>query len=279
MALASILSISVFLFKHPAYIDVQGILKEIDYELLQFKVRISYETCFWITVKYSFLMWLPFAAIISGNKPVEKRILDVFGYGYPIMIRFVVIYMYALVLMYVWQKLWWLNKVLENMNAEDAPKVRSQGRFEAYPKRSAKYVIVKVTLIHEKIVKAMNECTSNYSMILLFNIAVNYVQFVFGIFDAYVGTFGEFTIFENFLATFALNMQMTYVYLLAFYVKQMVSRFSIAQFLTCWEKLFWTCSHVFPKYFPILLHLAVYNVLQNTKFNLNSFRFKSLFLY
>lgn len=82
-----------------------------------------------------FLIWTPFAVILSSENPILKKSMDLLGYGYQIIIRFVAIYLYMVVLLYSNEKLRCLNTFLKMLNNEDALKIESKlCRYECYKK-------------------------------------------------------------------------------------------------------------------------------------------------
>lgn len=235
MAFVSISSMVIFLFKHPQYVAAQIAMTEIDKELQQFNIHVTYTTWFWITAVYTSFIWTPIWAALVADKSKIKQYMDILAYGYPIIIRFVAVYVYVLILMMFYHKLLLINDFLEDFIGDEEKSTRlikfeRKKMFNLYRKRTPLYVLWTIMEIHEKLVRSMNSVTESYKIILLLNIIGNFVQFVFGVRYFKDGIPNELSPIENNAATIGLTIQMIIVYTLCYliqekvrFVKQMVN--------------------------------------------------------
>lgn len=209
MAVVSLATSVLYLLKHDKYVEALKILVGVDQKFEYLGIKLLNKYVFIVTTIYASFFWGPFAAALQSERPILIKILDILGYGIPIIMRFTGVYTYIFVIMIVAQRFQTFNHFLSSDDSKN---------------QMGAHVLDLLMDVYKDLVNVLNMTTTGFEQILLLNIIGNYVQFVFGLYYLVIGVSGELSMFENHFTTLGLTIQMSIIYFLCFKIKKMVRR-------------------------------------------------------
>lgn len=203
----------IWLLGHWKLVEIFSRMTSIDRKLLQLRIKTTYDTVFYFSCAFATVFPLPWSAIMSSNRTLKKKICDMIGYCYPIVVRFIVTFLATTIIMVFLDRYKKLNQFLEELDA-----VNSSGREgkgcgrKLYGRRTNIYVLWKVQEIHNDLTACCKLFSETFSHIILINISYNYLQFVFSIYFLYAGASDELSLREISIALSAFSIQMAVLF-------------------------------------------------------------------
>lgn len=209
------LSQIIFLVKNNTFVQIVEIIMKIDRDLLQLRKNVSYKEWYLLLTSGSTILIIygPVSLVLSKRTHLFK-VLDYFGYSYPIMVRFVLVAIGIVALWLLRTRYIIINKCLTDLDKEEI--IAQFGDNRMYKKRTLNFVVNHLKDIHENITKACIMVADSFAGVVFLFMVYNYVQSFFAIFYLVRGYRSEVSSFELFAMLATLTVQVFIFTYLAF---------------------------------------------------------------
>lgn len=162
---------------------------------------------------------LPIITLIFNKRSILIKIIDAFGYSYPILIRCVAIHITNITLCIIWQRYKKLNQYLERVSDEDYEDFQDK----LYATRQDVFIVILATEIHEKLASCVKIFNKFNEIILPVMIFTNYGQSIFQVYFMYSNDFKELDFHEIFMSFVSLTSQIVFTYIMSHFIKEEVN--------------------------------------------------------
>lgn len=214
LSIAVSISMLIFLFNHAKFLEAQKLIMLVDDELKQLNLLVSFKFWFYYHFFGSFGAVTPFVLGVVTRKSMFMLILDGIAYGYPIIIRCIILSIILVHFLLIYQRLKLVNRFLEQLDIDDSlTNAKYRKMLDICNEKSPVYILQKVTEIHQNLVLSSKLLNDNFSIILLLNMITNFAQFVFGIFYNLMGGSKVVTLTESNIIIFVYTSQMSILFM------------------------------------------------------------------
>lgn len=214
LSIAVSISMLIFLFNHAKFLEAQKLIMLVDEELKQLKLSTSFKFWFYYHAIGSFGAVTPFVLGLITGKSLFMFILDGIAYGYPIIIRCIILSIILVHFVFIYERLKLVNRFLEQLDIDDSlNNEKYRKMLDVCNEKSPVYILQKVTEIHQNLVLCSKLLNDNFSIILLLNMITNFAQFVFGIFYNLMGGSKVVTLTESNIIIFVYTSQMSILFM------------------------------------------------------------------